>query len=695
MNELPGHRRPHAALLRTTPRSSARTSVCTRVLWMCLFVCAPVGLGIQAQTTHDPITAVEMRGLMGRGINLGNTLEPPTEGAWNNPRAETYYFADYKASGFQTVRIPIRYDGYTGQAAPYTITPTYLSRIQTLVDAALAQGLIVIINSHHDDWIKTRYAEATQRDRFDAIWRQVATRFSAYPPELVFEIINEPNGLTLAQVNDLNARVYQIMRETNPTRNIIFSGHNYSGASELIQAALPAEGDPYLMGYFHSYNPWNFAGLANGTWGSAADRAAIDAEFKQVRAWSDQHQIPVMISEFGAIHPADHNSRMRHYYHYVQMALKYQFPFQAWDDGGDFGIYQRASRTWRDERDLLIETYADGPADFRISGDTTFTLSWADQFPFRLQDITIERRVVGDAYDTLAVLPLGTVSYVDQTAQGGISYDYRIRYRADQHPDRVSYPIRVTRKPTARRPFQGNVHQLPGTIEAEHYDEGGQGLTFFDSDAQNTGGAFRPAEGVDIQARDDGGFHVGWVTTGEWLEYTVSTTSPETLFVTAEVASALSGGSFRYLVDGTPTRSISVPSTGSWQTTTTVGREVVFPGGSAVLRLEILRPTAFNIDRLVATRPSSTARAIPGEVLDGEFDLYPNPATHTLWVRSGRELPGGQIALFDTLGRRVAEAQPLSGLLVAVPVDHLTSGLYLAEVRSAGQTAIHPVMIVR
>ena len=665
------------------------------IIMIYLVAFGPITARTHAQTTHDPITAVEMRGLMGRGINLGNTLEPPTEGAWNNPRAETYYFADYKAAGFQTVRIPIRYDGYTERSAPYTITPTYLSRIQTLVDAALAQGLIVIINSHHDDWIKTRYAEASQRDRFDAIWRQVATRFAAHPPALVFEIINEPNGLTLTQLNDLNARVYQIMRETNPTRNIIFSGHNYSGANELIQAAVPAAGDPYLMGYFHSYNPWSFAGLAQGTWGSAADRAAIDAEFQRVRTWSDQHQIPVMISEFGAIHPADHNSRMRHYYHYVQMALKYQFPFQAWDDGGDFGIYQRASRTWGEERDVLLETYADGPADFRITGDTTFTLSWSDQFPFRLQDITVERRVVGAAYDTLAVLPLGANSYVDRSAQGGISYDYRIRFRADQHPDRVSYPIRVTRRPTARRPFQGNVHQLPGTIEAEHYDEGGQGLTFFDSDVQNTGGAFRPAEGVDIEARADGGFHVGWVAAGEWLEYTVSTTAPETLFVGAEVASALSGGSFRYLVNGTPTRSISVPSTGSWETTTTVGREVVFPGGTAVLRLEILRPTAFNIDRLIATRPSGTARETPAEDFDSAFALFPNPATHTLWVRAAPEHTGGQVALFDTLGRRIGEPQSLNGPLIAVPVDHLTSGLYLAEVRSAGQTTIRPVLIVR
>jgi hypothetical protein len=40
---------------------------------------------------------------------------------------------------------------------------------------------------------------------------------------------------------------------------------------------------------------------------------------------------------------------------------------------------------------------------------------------------------------------------------------------------------------------------IPGTVEAENYDLGGQGVAYDDADASNNGGAYRPAEGVDLE----------------------------------------------------------------------------------------------------------------------------------------------------------------------------------------------------
>ena len=70
-----------------------------------IFILAAISLfysaGSMAQVTpHDAIA--QMR----KGINLGNTLEPPYEEGWNNPKAEEYYFDLYKEAGFNTVRIP-------------------------------------------------------------------------------------------------------------------------------------------------------------------------------------------------------------------------------------------------------------------------------------------------------------------------------------------------------------------------------------------------------------------------------------------------------------------------------------------------------------------------------------------------------------------------------------------------------------
>ena len=54
-------------------------------------------------------TGQEVADAMGRGINLGNTLEPPTEGAWNNGPAQERYFNLYREAGFTNVRIPVRW----------------------------------------------------------------------------------------------------------------------------------------------------------------------------------------------------------------------------------------------------------------------------------------------------------------------------------------------------------------------------------------------------------------------------------------------------------------------------------------------------------------------------------------------------------------------------------------------------------
>ena len=77
---------------------------------------------------------------------------------------------------------------------------------------------------------------------------------------------------------------------------------------------------------------------------------------------------------------------------------------------------------------------------------------------------------------------------------------------------------------TESLPYLGEPVVLPGTIEMENFDIGGQGVAFNDIDPEiNNGGAYRSSEGVDIQVTTDenGDYNVGWVKDGEWLNYSV------------------------------------------------------------------------------------------------------------------------------------------------------------------------------
>ncbi len=76
-----------------------------------------------------------------------------------------------------------------------------------------------------------------------------------------------------------------------------------------------------------------------------------------------------------------------------------------------------------------------------------------------------------------------------------------------------------------RYSFQPKLNVLPGSIEAENYDEGVNHQTYFDQDASNEGGRFRQ-DGVDIYSDNQSSEsrYIGDTQEGEWLQYTLYNT---------------------------------------------------------------------------------------------------------------------------------------------------------------------------
>jgi aryl-phospho-beta-D-glucosidase BglC (GH1 family) len=307
---------------------------------------APYCFGQQSEKHLSSQEAIKQ---MGRGINVGNTLDPPTEGEWNNPPIKENIFDDYKNAGFTCVRIPIRWDKHTENSPPYAIDEKWLARVEQIVDWALSRDLFVIINSHHDNWIKEHYKDPVQRERFDSIWRQISRRFQNKSGKLVFEILNEPENMDQQDVDDMNQRVLKIIRESNPTRLVIFTGNKWSESNQLLSAAAPK--DDYLIATFHMYLPQD-----QKTWGTEADKKAVINTFDKVSKWSEEHKVPVILGEFGAISQIDHDSRMKFYKTVVAESLARGFAFNVWDDGANFQVYKRTQRDWNEIKDILINT---------------------------------------------------------------------------------------------------------------------------------------------------------------------------------------------------------------------------------------------------------------------------------------------------------------------------------------------------
>jgi predicted amidohydrolase len=130
---------------------------------------------------------------------------------------------------------------------------------------------------------------------------------------------------------------------------------------------------------------------------------------------------------------------------------------------------------------------------------------------------------------------------------------------------------------------------VPGTIQAENYDTGGEGVAYHDTTPTNNGGQYRN-DAVDIESTTDtgGGYDVGWMDPTEWLRYTVSVSTAGTYTLTARVASEGTGGKFHVEFGGTNiSGSLSIPNTGGWQRWTNVTATVTLSAGVQVMRIVI------------------------------------------------------------------------------------------------------------
>jgi endoglucanase len=200
-----------------------------------------------------PPVEVSSQPLVGfmRGINLGNALDAPREGAWG-VTLQPEHFSIAKAAGLDHIRLPVRFSAHAAERPPYAIESPILDRIDWVLERATEHRLSVIIDLHH--YQELMKSPAAHGDRLVAMWRQIAAHFKNAPPSVAFELINEPcDQLTSEYLNPITARALAAVRESNPTRIVIADSYFWASADHLKNLALPA--DPNLVASFHMYQP--------------------------------------------------------------------------------------------------------------------------------------------------------------------------------------------------------------------------------------------------------------------------------------------------------------------------------------------------------------------------------------------------------------------------------------------------------
>ncbi len=208
-------------------------------------------------------------------------------------------------------------------------------------------------------------------------------------------------------------------------------------------------------------------------------------------------------------------------------------------------------------------------------------------------------------------------------------------------------------------------NRIPGTLEAEDFNKGGEGGGYHDTDAANRGKAYRAGEGVDVQASGAGGHHVAFMSRGEWLAYTLRVNYSGAYQINVRVAGK--GGAFHLeLDDKDVTGPITVPDTGGSQAWTFVARRINIPFGQRTLRLRVDK-SGFNLDKIVIATAGS-------DIISG--GIYQLTARH-----SGRVLDSSGTG--D--GAKIQQWEPLGGDNQKWRIEEVEPGYYQIKAISSGK----------
>lgn len=262
------------------------------------------------------------------GINLGNSLDcfcegrPGDETDWGNPRVTREQIRMLADAGFDMLRLPVTWDGHFDPDRDCLLEKAWLDRVQEIVGWGLAEGMTVVLNTHHEfRWLRPELSLLSDvLPVFCMLWKRIGEAFRDFDSRLVLQGTNEPNLMggencawgsgnrnVRAAVNALNHTFVRAVRETgggNAQRWLCVPGLAARPLPECLTDMILPE-DEHLIWTIHCYVPDRFVFSRKDARDTAMfDREAeqeVAAMFEDIQRFALPQGKPVMITEFGAV----------------------------------------------------------------------------------------------------------------------------------------------------------------------------------------------------------------------------------------------------------------------------------------------------------------------------------------------------------------------------------------------------------
>ena len=307
----------------------------------------------------------EIANAMGRGINIGETYETGNRRSFQVVKEQVKWIKD---QNFSHVRLPVEWGEHFNASSELT------KEITEVVDFAISLGLYVVINAHHQSWLKDHYDGSQHFNQlFWSLWHDIALHFQSRDGHLIFEILNKPaqafgswdsgsphpfDPVAIDRTREINGVGYDAVRRISPGRMVFLSPNamaSIATASYVYpdSGSLPGGGQDECVGVeVHTFDPWDFAGdtgRQNAYYTSIDDmkQNLLYDVWEKLRIWQFASGITLYVGEFGVGRrdQSDRNTELVHeYYKFAMNHFRMNgWAAAAWDAPGSYQIFDQTN----------------------------------------------------------------------------------------------------------------------------------------------------------------------------------------------------------------------------------------------------------------------------------------------------------------------------------------------------------------
>jgi len=396
-----------------------------------------------------------------KGVSLSNWFQTGNPHQIQFSKYSRTDLLNIKSLGADVIRLPINLEYMTDGSDNYIIDPLFFSFLDQVIDWCGGLGIYLILDNHTFDVnnsTPTNYNEVLV-----PIWKQMANHFKNRTMYVLYEILNEPHGISDTRWNEIQAEVVDSIRTIDTLHTIIVGPAGWNSFYNL--ELMPIYNDTNLIYTFHFYNPFIFthqgAGwvipslvpLANlpfpydpnrmpnlppellGSW--IADEYYNYNNIGTIQHlhnlidiainFSLERNAPIFCGEFGVLrNNAPENDRVVWYNAVRQYFDANNIPWTSWDYQGGFGIFKKQTY---ELFDYNLNTPLLQALNFNIPPQFNFILT-PDSSEFYIYRDYIENNIYSIIYS------LGDVDFYSTESYNG---DFSIHWSAAVQYENIAF----------------------------------------------------------------------------------------------------------------------------------------------------------------------------------------------------------------------------------------------------------------